>query len=533
MNYARSLAVLVCFLSVEISSVSVIFQNNTRYEFNINYDVDGPKSAVTKPWDFTQVWLPKQKKGQSNGYEQTVMSKDFPGAHLVLSQQLYKKRIGGKLISKLGFAQAQGSVPKVNSWSDDNKKTWGTITNFTLKDAQGKIHNFVLRYGEKDFQGQEWTLVYSLAEKHVPPKRGKRYQISSTKGNPNKINIFSWNLYLMTFEGAGLSRVLANLIAIGAPQIMGLEKPGVAVRARLIPDAIDQNNDVVLFNEAWDKNARKDLLLGMKKRGFLYATCILGSGYEWKGNGDNYRKEGVALKQRWIIDFNDPRFGTNDKYTIGDVGTKLTGENFFAQRAISNGGVIIVSKYPIVDSREHIFVNNNHGDKQAKKGLVYAKVNKEGKMYHILATHLPTGKYGEPAGKDRLGSYKEIVGFIQSLNIPKTEPVIIGGDLNVGMGEPEEAVMLRALNATLPQRRGAGCDKKNLLQIFGGEQLEKLGGGEKPRCLDYILYFNNYQKPKQSFFEMQQPLSKKPWSLGGFKLHGLANHDAIFSAMTF
>jgi len=218
---------------------------------------------------------------------------------------------------------------------------------------------------------------------------------------------------------------------------------------------------------------------------------------------------------------------------MGDVGTKLTAGNFFEQRAISNGGVIIVSKYPIVDAREYIFANNNHGDKQAKKGLVYAKVNKEGKMYHILGTHLPTGKYGEMAGKDRFGAYKETVGFIQSLNIPKTEPVILGGDLNVGMGEPEEAAMLRALNATLPQRRGPEYNKKNLLQIFGGERLEKIGGGKAPRNLDYILYFNAYQKPTQSFYEYQQPLSKEPWDLGGFKLHGLADHPAIFSSMTF
>ena len=58
-------------------------------------------------------------------------------------------------------------------------------------------------------------------------------------------------------------------------------------------------------------------------------------------------------------------------------------------------------------------------------------------------------------------------------------------------------------------------------------------GGGVPKCLDYILYFNDYQKPNQSFYEIRHPLSKDPWELGGFKLHELADHAAIFASMTF
>lgn len=123
----------------------------------------------------------------------------------------------------------------------------------------------------------------------------------------------------------------------------------------------------------------------------------------------------------------------------------------------TNGGVLIYSRWPIEDEAEIKYANcSNNGafDCLASKGVKYAKINKLGKLYHIFGTHMEAG--GSAADVQyRLEQYGEIANFMDTLNIPETEPVIFCGDFNTGPKDGlEYDSLLRNTNPIIPTHIG-------------------------------------------------------------------------------
>lgn len=61
--------------------------------------------------------------------------------------------------------------------------------------------------------------------------------------------------------------------------------------------------------------------------------------------------------------------------------------------SLINGGVIIISKWPIIQEAQHIYHHACHyADCLAAKGVKYARINKtmdsESKVFNIFATHM-------------------------------------------------------------------------------------------------------------------------------------------------
>ena len=92
----------------------------------------------------------------------------------------------------------------------------------------------------------------------------------------------------------------------------------------------------------------------------------------------------------------------------------------------------------------------------------------------------------------------EIKRFINLQNIPKNQPVIIVGDMNVDMlsekGKKLDQYtdMLRLLNATFPKPTGHGFT----LDRNTNEWVDPDDG--PPQWLDYALISNDHQKPKKA-----------------------------------
>ena len=142
--------------------------------------------------------------------------------------------------------------------------------------------------------------------------------------------------------------------------------------------------DVVAFNEVFDHDGEANLRESMKKMGYTHQTKVLGRGK-----------------------------------SIG--------------RGMWNGGVMIVSKHPIVKTDTAFFGSHcDGGDCNSDKGVLYAKIDKSKKKgthnyFHIFATHL------NQAGKWSVQEKQlEIVsGLIKKQKIPQDEAIIILGDMNV------------------------------------------------------------------------------------------------------
>lgn len=98
---------------------------------------------------------------------------------------------------------------------------------------------------------------------------------------------------------------------------------------------------------------------------------------------------------------------------------------------VDDSGLKIYSKYPIIEQAELIFENSVPIDSIANKGCLYVKIEKDGEKINVLNTHLQAG-----GGNDiRLKQLEEIEYFLRILNLPKDEPVIIGGDFNIDVND--------------------------------------------------------------------------------------------------
>lgn len=174
-----------------------------------------------------------------------------------------------------------------------------------------------------------------------------------------------------------------NVLTFNIKLLPGIVGPGDNnTRSDYIPSFIHPNQDVVVFEEAFDEGAVEDHLTpAMEAQGFLYHTPIL-------------NKNGNPFQQ--------------------------------------NGGVIIFSKWLILDIAEYDFrdCDNNSGDCMADKGILYAEILKLGKTYHVFGTHMEAGKQAGDIAviTEQFGEFRD---FIDSQYISNKEPVIMAGDMNI------------------------------------------------------------------------------------------------------
>ena len=164
-----------------------------------------------------------------------------------------------------------------------------------------------------------------------------------------------------------------------------------------------------------------------------------------------------------------------------------------------NGGVIILSKWPIEAEAQHHFGELCAGaDCWASKGVVYARINKQGRRYHIFGTHTQAEIKHRAIREQQL---RRIRAFIDGFGIPSTQPVLIGGDFNVDAlsdaADGAYTTMQQHLNATDPGAR----DARKPVPTFDGLN-NALVSLRVQEHLDYVLYANTHLQPLSAFNEV-------------------------------
>ncbi|MCP4437674.1 MAG: T9SS type A sorting domain-containing protein [Aureispira sp.] len=177
-----------------------------------------------------------------------------------------------------------------------------------------------------------------------------------------------------------------------------------AERAGEIPKYISPWQDVVIVQEAFDDGPRNNNLVpAMAAQGFVYKTDIV----------------------------------NNNQFPIW------------------NGGVQIYSRWPIEfeDEYDYKSCDNNAGDCLAAKGVMYARINKMGKKYHVFGTHMEAGGNANDlaAKKEQFGEQRD---FIAKQQIPADEAVILGGDMNTDASSIQYQDLLDSLNPIITEHRG-------------------------------------------------------------------------------
>jgi len=197
--------------------------------------------------------------------------------------------------------------------------------------------------------------------------------------------------------------------------------------------------DVVILSEAYDDDARTILLEGLRAEGFLYSTHILASAYREADSDSTNRVHRQPPPLHACTGGESCGFGQAGE---GDSGVN------------QDGGVIILARHPITDARELVYGDCEGGDCHAAKGFVYAAIEKAGQRYHVIATHAQFGWQPEQgaAKRKQFGQIREFAA--RGLVIPKSEPVIIGGDFNMLRHEFRELESADLLGAIAPEFLG-------------------------------------------------------------------------------
>lgn len=193
-----------------------------------------------------------------------------------------------------------------------------------------------------------------------------------------------------------------------------------------------------------------------------------------------------------------------------------------------NSGVVIFSRWPIEQQHAYVFhatrVSRSF-DFLARKGVVYAKIqvpsgnpketkeskeSKESKALHVFGTHLQASAAEHDI---RLLQLNEMHGFIDGFDIPKEEPIILGGDFNVSSARQsrfDDLLEHASANVVLPED-GVGSISQST-----NEYLRLITGADSEvrpdLTLDYLLYRTDHRQPRNNpKLQVINLKSKTPW----------------------
>ncbi len=276
--------------------------------------------------------------------------------------------------------------------------------------------------------------------------------------NPNVLNIWQYNIQQRP-STEGLSHNVTNVLTNDGESIFS-ERSTLSTMS--LPRAVnhfDPKVDVISVNEAFTASLQPELRANFERFGFRYATQVL-----------------------------------NKNRSLG-----------------WSGGVMVMSKYPIIASKDYQYTHAAGADEHAAKGVQYVQINKAGRVFHIFATH--TNASYDFAGKTRLDSddegrlarreqFREIRIFVQSQRIPTDQPILFIGDINVDMisegrnSGSEYLDMLRTLDATHPNLAGYPYS----LDLRVNQWVNPDDG--PAQLLDYIMFENRHKTPSRAVNEV-------------------------------
>lgn len=265
---------------------------------------------------------------------------------------------------------------------------------------------------------------------------------------------------------AGLNVASHNVYLIPLGQsALGLAAPAMDTRAELIARAdYMRDHDIAILNELFDASAADKLLDGLADQ-YPYRTPVVGRDLAYGSDCNG-----------------------NDCWSWTDAKTSV--------EQVLNGGVAILSRWPIVERGQYVFRARCGADALARKGFAYARIDVQGEIVHVVATHLQAGNE-DCSVTQRAAQVREIRNWIVSKNIPRTDVLLIGGDLNFDRSEDgrcdgtqantEYCRMLATLAVDPPAYLGHRWTTDH-----DANQLNERDGGSG--YLDYLLLSRNHRQ---------------------------------------
>lgn len=154
------------------------------------------------------------------------------------------------------------------------------------------------------------------------------------------------------------------------------------------------------------------------------------------------------------------------------------------------GGVMIFSKWPIIKKDQIVYEHSAGIDSFSAKGAIYAAINKQGKIYHVIGTHTQSGNFTDDINARR-EQLIELSLFTYRLAIPLDQPLLLGGDFNVDQFSKEADTLLAWLHVSMLDNIGYRYSIDPITNT--------MNVGKDRSRIDYIFYSNQYAKPQLAF----------------------------------
>jgi len=199
-------------------------------------------------------------------------------------------------------------------------------------------------------------------------------------------------------------------------------------------------------------------------------------------------------------------------------------EGAFSWLAPEDGGVTVLSRWPILRRVQYVYRTACGADWLANKGFVYAVLDVGGDRVHVVGSHAQAeDSLCSDAAAVRAQQFAELDAFLDAQRIPAGEQVIVAGDLNVVQASPEYAAML-ALTGTVAPTRSAGAPYS--FDSGTNTLAAHRYPGYPGETLDYVLYRRGNAMPAARPNSVLAPQSP-PWTAGGTTFTDYSDHYPV------
>lgn len=163
----------------------------------------------------------------------------------------------------------------------------------------------------------------------------------------------------------------------------------------------------------------------------------------------------------------------------------------YSSTAPEDGGVTVLSRWPIEEKIQYVYADGCGADWFSNKGFVYARLNVDNAPVHVVGTHAQAADAGCADGTGaqvRAAQFDELDAFLDALQFPTDEQVIVAGDLNVDRYSTEYDSMLARLDvgdAAFTGHPYSWDAQRNGMTDYNDDQ-------DSRQQLDYILQRNGH-----------------------------------------
>lgn len=189
------------------------------------------------------------------------------------------------------------------------------------------------------------------------------------------------------------------------------------------------------------------------------------------------------------------------------------------------GGVVVLSKYEIDHSDELIYSDASGLDQLSNKGVVYARIIKEGQPFHIFASHLQAYADSQAVRESQL---KEYASFVSGQKLAQSDPVLHAGDFNIDLHDKKNfGNLLKIMKVQTPELSFEEQRPFSYDPVSNG-----LAAKGKPEWLDYILISDQHAKPSSAKISIRKMKANKKLSKA-VSVDDLSDHFAILGTFEF